>query len=267
MWLANKFPSVKRLIRENAALRQRLAEPHGSAGTSDAPPDGSGNGHLPYTNRPEYKKVWAGLSSSLEQATISVYGSTDERSLRESARWTYEQLCETVGIGAEDRALEIGCGIGRVGEELSPHCLEWVGADVSANMLGHAARRLFGRPNVRFVEVSGYDLSPIESESVDVAYCTIVFMHLSTWDRFAYVREAHRVLRPGGRFFVDNLSLCTEWGWHEFEKHAAIPPSRRPAHIGEFSTPQELEIYLLRAGFRDVQTRTRLSWVQAWARK
>jgi SAM-dependent methyltransferase len=95
----------------------------------------------------------------------------------------------------------------------------------------------------------------------------VVFMHLETWDRYNYVLEAARVLRPGGRLYVDNVNLCSEEGWAVFEAHRRFPPDARPPHITECSTPQELETYLKRAGFAETQVRTEGLFVRAWGHK
>jgi ubiquinone/menaquinone biosynthesis C-methylase UbiE len=116
-------------------------------------------------------------------------------------------------------------------------------------MLDYASRRLEAFPNVHFVEVSGYDLQPVETESVDAVYCTVVFMHLTEWDRYSYVEEAHRILRPGGRVYIDNISLTTDYGWNFFQSSRTYPPTQRPPQIGSTSTPQEFEAYLRHAGF------------------
>ena len=68
-------------------------------------------------------------------------------------------------------------------------------------MIGHLKERLQKDfPNVRPVVLSNRcTLEMIDGESVDVVYCTIVFMHLDEWDRYSYpIRDAFRVLRPGG---------------------------------------------------------------------
>src|SRR5256884_1554567 len=55
---------------------------------------------------------------------------------------------------------------------------------------------------------------------------------------------------PGGRVFIDGLSLCCDEGWQVFEAHRkAFSPLAGPPHITKASTPQELETYLRRAGF------------------
>jgi ubiquinone/menaquinone biosynthesis C-methylase UbiE len=202
-------------------------------------------------SRHAYKEVWVDLSTTEDSAKVWVQGSTDEGQLARSADYFVAQLDRLVGIHPVDDIMEIGCGVGRVGAVLAGRCRSWTGADVSANMLSHTRRRLASHPNVRTVELSGYDLGPIASESLDLVYCTVVFMHVSEWERFSYIEEARRVLRPGGRLYVDNVSLRTGYGWDFFQSSRAIPPERRPPQIGQTSTPQEFEVYFGKAGFTD----------------
>jgi ubiquinone/menaquinone biosynthesis C-methylase UbiE len=127
--------------------------------------------------------------------------------------------------------------------------------------------RLKAFPNARPVEISGYDLAPIPDGSVDMVYCTVVFMHLDEWERYAYIREGLRVLKPGGRMLVDNVNLASDAGWAFFQEHCAIPPQNRLANISKTSTPQELEIYFMRAGFEGLQHHFSDLWVISHARK
>jgi ubiquinone/menaquinone biosynthesis C-methylase UbiE len=213
--------------------------------------------------RSEYKKVWSDLSTSEEQAKLHVIGVTEEAALQATGEETLRFLQDSVGIGKEDVVLEIGCGIGRVGKVVAPLCRKWIGCDVAPNMLSLAAQRLKDLSNVELVEISGYDLSGVAGASVDVVYCTVVFMHLESWDRYNYVLEAFRVLRPMGRIYIDNINLCTDGGWKVFETHRAMSPANRPPHMTQNSTPPEIETYLKRAGFSDVRIRTDDDWVRA----
>jgi len=213
--------------------------------------------------RSEYKKVWSALSTTEDQAKLHVIGVTEEAALLATGEETLRFLQDSVGIGKEDVVLEIGCGVGRVGKVVAPLCRKWIGCDVASNMLSLAAQRLKDLSNVELVEISGYNLSGIADASVDVVYCTVVFMHLESWDRYNYVLEAFRVLRPSGRIYVDNINLCSDGGWRVFENHRAFSPSNRPPHMTQNSTPQEIGTYLGRAGFSDVRIRTDDDWIRA----
>src|SRR5256886_5017420 len=175
--------------------------------------------------RSEYKKVWSALSTTEEQAKLHVIGVTEEAALQATGEETLRFLQESVGIRKDDVVLEIGCGIGRVGKVVAPLCRKWIGCDVASNMLALAAERLRDLSNVELVEISGYNLSVVADVSVDVVYCTVVFMHLESWDRYNYISEAFRVLRPGGRIYVDNINLCSDGGWKVLEAQA---PSSTP---------------------------------------
>jgi SAM-dependent methyltransferase len=217
--------------------------------------------------RSDYKSVWSALSDTPDRAKMHVIGSNEERALEATGGETLCFLQEAVGIRPDDVVLEIGCGIGRVGKQVAPLCRRWIGCDVSKNMLAFAAERLRDLSNVELKEISGYSLQPVTDASCDVVYCTVVLMHLESWDRYAYILEANRVLRPGGRVYVDNANLCSDEGWKVFEAHRHYPPASRPPHITECSTPQELETYLQRGGFHNVRLRTGDAFVRAWGVK
>jgi ubiquinone/menaquinone biosynthesis C-methylase UbiE len=204
--------------------------------------------------RSQYKEVWTIASTNEDTAKISISGSADEAEFLRTGQGTVFLLQKMVGIHPTDTILEIGAGVGRSGSLIAPLCQQWIGADVSENMLAHLRRRLSHLPNIRTVPLNGYDLSPIPSSSIDLVYCTVVFMHLDEWDRFNYVREAFRVLKPGGRVYIDNFDLTSDEGWGLFSELLIVPPAERPAAIGKSSTPIELQTYLTRAGFQNIAT-------------
>lgn len=218
--------------------------------------------------RSRYKEVWNSLASTRSSAMISVLGNDEEPGFKASATKTRKTLLDSVGIEPSDVVLEIGCGVGRVGAVIAPLCARWIGADVSENMLRHARERLSGQGNVETVALSGYDLAPIASATIDVVYCTVVFMHLEEWDRYNYVREGWRVLKPGGRMLIDNFNLLSAEGWDFFEKQRSdYHPTQRPPHIARSSTPQEMQAYLERAGFENIHQRLQGQWVIAFGKK
>ncbi|MBA3832467.1 MAG: class I SAM-dependent methyltransferase [Chthoniobacterales bacterium] len=221
----------------------------------------------PQLARSEYKAVWRELSKTSNSAKWHIGGVDEESWFEVTGLETKEALASTVGIHQNDTVVEIGCGVGRVGKQLAPLCRKWVGCDVSAHMLKLAAQRLKGLGDVELREISGFDLQPLANDSADVVYSTVVFMHLEEWDRYNYVLEAFRVLRPGGRIYVDNVNLCSDLGWEVFEMHRQIPSRERPLHITKHSTKGELETYLERAGFSEIQSRESGQFIQVWGMK
>jgi ubiquinone/menaquinone biosynthesis C-methylase UbiE len=257
-------PLPKRRTR-NGSLRLSLDADDGEYGASRkfrVTRDGA-----PLRSRGDYKATWDEVAVDVDSAKLAVSGYTDEVEYARTAQQNVEILEETVGIKPEDEILEIGCGVGRVGTALAPLVRRWIGADVSANMLGHARDRLSAFDNVELVELSGWDLAPIPAESLDVVYCMVVFMHLDEWERYSYVREAMRVLRPGGRLYVDNFNLRSDPGWAFFtDMGSNYHPLWRPANISKSSTPDELRTYLERAGFDDVAIGEAPTSLFLWAR-
>jgi ubiquinone/menaquinone biosynthesis C-methylase UbiE len=201
------------------------------------------------SGRSAYKEVWDRQSKDSEIAWLAVAGHTDEATLDLTATGTIDVLRTTVGISPDDVILEIGCGIARVGKPLSTQCYHWFGADISGVMLGHAAARLKDRPNTTLVELATVGLQEFPADAFDLVYCTTVFMHLLEWDRYRYVEEAFRVLRPGGRCYFDNYPLDSEHGWKVFLDSSSYPLDRRPAHLSMSSSREELRTYLAKAGF------------------
>jgi ubiquinone/menaquinone biosynthesis C-methylase UbiE len=214
-----------------------------------------------------YGSVWDRASRSLYNARLSVAGYADQaewdRSGEETARHIATQLC----ITTDHQVLEIGCGAGRVGDKLAPRCRHWTGADVSQNMLGHAREALQRHGNVSLVHLNGFDLAGIADASQDVVYCTAVFMHLDEWDRYRYVTEFFRVLRPGGRVYFDNFDLRSPDGWKLFTDMANLDVAMRPPNVSKASTSEELTWYAERAGFEDISAATGMLWLTVVGRK
>jgi SAM-dependent methyltransferase len=212
-------------------------------------------------SRTAYAQVWDQVSQTSDAARIAVCGTPDDQEWARSGEATAGDVRELAAVLPTDDVLEIGCGSGRVGRFLAPHCRHWTGADVSPNMLTFLRQDLAHLPNVSAVPLNGYDLTGVADRSQDVVYCTGVFMHLDEWERYRYVLDARRVLRPGGRLYVDNFNLLEPEGWAFFLEHFKMDPSKRPANVSRHSTPQELQRYLEQAGYTDVRVRTGGLWV------
>src|SRR5579863_6010763 len=97
------------------------------------------------------------------------------------------------------RALEIGCGPGRLMRFMSRHFGEIHGVDVSDEMILQASQRLEGIPHAHAHHTNGSDLGLFPSDHFDFVYSLFVFQHIPSAEVvFSYLRETARVLRPGG---------------------------------------------------------------------
>jgi SAM-dependent methyltransferase len=99
------------------------------------------------------------------------------------------------------RVLEIGCGAGRVTRALAKTFGEVHAVDVSGEMVRQAEQALRPYPNAFVYQNNGMDLSVMPALEFDFAFSTIVFQHIPSREVIEnYVREVHRLLRPGALF-------------------------------------------------------------------
>jgi SAM-dependent methyltransferase len=96
------------------------------------------------------------------------------------------------------RALDFGCGVGRLTQALGALFDEVVGVDVSPTMLRLANHVNRTPGSVRYVLNDTNDLRQLESGSFDFVYSDIVLQHLSPAAARAYIEEFLRLLRFGG---------------------------------------------------------------------
>jgi len=99
------------------------------------------------------------------------------------------------------KALEIGCGIGRILIPMSEKFGEVIGVDVSEKMIEIAKKYLKDISNCKVFITSGSDLSVLNDNSIDFCYSYIVFQHIPEKEIIInYVKEVYRVLKPGCLF-------------------------------------------------------------------
>ncbi len=97
-----------------------------------------------------------------------------------------------------ERILEIGVGTGK-NLPFQPRDREVVAVDLSPRMLRHAVRRGRGRPGLRFARMDAQALG-FPDVTFDAVVATFVFC--SVPDPIRGLRQALRVLRPGGRLVL-----------------------------------------------------------------
>ncbi len=123
----------------------------------------------------------------------------------ERARWqSVEKFLELLQPWAGMSYADIGCGVGYftlpVAERIGSHGRVYA-VDIQAEMLEELARRAHARglSNILTVRCTDREI-PITSDSVDACCLANAFHELE--NPSVFLREIHRLLKPGGRFFV-----------------------------------------------------------------
>src|SRR5262245_61971007 len=141
--------------------------------------------------------------------------------------------------GARGRLLDLGCGTGGVLPHLAPYG-EAIGLDPAPEAAKYCRQR-----EVPMVVGSGLEL-PFADGSFDAVLALDVIEHVA--DDVALLREARRVLRPGGVLLVTVPALPWLWSSHDDVNH----------HFRRY-TLTTLQQSLGRGGFR----RERVSYYNA----
>ena len=99
---------------------------------------------------------------------------------------------------SKGRALDFGCGVGRLSQALGEHFERVVGVDIAASMVRRAEELNRHGERVRYVVNTTDRLGALETDSFDFAYSSITLQHIPPEAARHYVEELVRVLVPGG---------------------------------------------------------------------
>jgi len=102
-----------------------------------------------------------------------------------------------VSSASRARALDFGCGVGRVTRALADHFDEVVGVDAAPSMI-ERARQLDVGNRCSFVLNETHDLAQFASGMFTVVYSRLVLQHIRPALVRRYIPELVRVLVPGG---------------------------------------------------------------------
>jgi ubiquinone/menaquinone biosynthesis C-methylase UbiE len=97
--------------------------------------------------------------------------------------------------------LDLGCGDGNSAVYFTKHFpgSEYAGIDSSSKSVQIAADR--GLSNARFACYDGREI-PYDTDSFDVVFTACVLHHIDRTDHEPILREAMRVLKPGGHLYI-----------------------------------------------------------------
>ena len=152
-------------------------------------------GRVPRDGHREYDKDWDGYAS-----TIVARKQAPEWAVLREARLSHYR--EFFRVGPDDRVLDAGCGHGEYSVfALKDGARVWA-FDYSQKMV-EQTRQAIRDDDLHVEEVTRASVTeiPYPDDHFDVVFCLAVLDHLA--DRDGALRELVRVLRPGGRLYLD----------------------------------------------------------------
>jgi SAM-dependent methyltransferase len=170
--------------------------------------------------RPEFDRVGESYEAAVDEA-ISFAGQEHGFYLEVKARRLVELARRRLGPG-RPKALDVGCGPGLFDRHVAS-AFELHGVDVSHAMVERARET---NPGVDYA-VSEPGRLPHPDGRCDLAFAVCVLHHVDRADRLPLVREAARVVRPGGLVAV-------------FEQNPWNPLTRRVVRDCAFDEDVEL---------------------------
>ena len=152
---------------------------------------------------------------------------------REEVAYTLSML-EQLGIGIRrGRALDFGCGVGRVTQAFAVHFEATVGVDVAESMV-RRAHDLDHTGRIEYVQNTDPDLRQFGDETFDLVYSKLVLQHMPPALAAAYLGELARVVAPGGVLVVQAPA--------EFRGRVPLPADAYRAEVVEVRVPARVVV-------------------------
>jgi len=156
---------------------------------------------------------------SIDNAAIAAAAATRFRSEYDYAVFEYRRSAKVLqaigraGVRVAGRVLDAGCGGGGTALSLAEESAFAVGLDLEARFAGSGTRLAAekGIANAAFVQGDGARL-PFQDAAFDLVFSHSVIEHVTTAD--GYLRECHRVLRPGGVLYLSTAPTLSLAGAH-----------------------------------------------------
>ena len=160
------------------------------------------------------------------------------RTPEHDAYWDYrDRFFEAIVPQPGRKTLEIGCGEGRTSRDLRARGHDLVATDASPTLVEHARR---ADPQGRY-QVADATRLPFADGEFDLVVAYMVLMDVEEMP--AAVREAARVLEPGGRFAIGVTHPIADAGAFESREDDA-----RFVIEGSYLTRRRIEVPIERGG-------------------
>src|SRR2546421_2148230 len=193
---------------------------------------------IPHFER-DYTRMVAALRSQYphEEAMQRAVGGTFEEVGRDQVAFLEEH-----GLRDGMSLVDLGCGSGRTAVQIAkrlPKC-GYVGIDVVQDLLDHA--RSLCPPSYRFIRSTAVGF-PLPDASADMIIAFSVFTHLLHEECYAYLQDAVRVLRPGGKFVFSFFEFARADQWTVFSDTVESRKTDPFGHMNTFIERNAIEVW------------------------
>jgi len=154
-------------------------------------------------------------------------------------------LLRSLGLRSGHLVIDVGCGSGRLAQQLSSdNSIRYVGTDVVPQLL-EAARTAAGRNDWEFHLVEDNRI-PCPDNAADFVTFFSVLTHTTHIESFKYLQEAARCLKPRGRVIVSFLEFRIACHWETFLISLRLQPT---GHLIQFVDRDALAAWATHSGF------------------
>jgi len=101
-------------------------------------------------------------------------------------------------LHSKRRALDFGCGVGRLTQALGLHFHQVWGVDISPSMISQAAKYNRWGDRCQYVRNDRPDLAAFPDRTFDFVFSSLTLQHIPPRYSRKYIAELIRVLAPGG---------------------------------------------------------------------
>ncbi|NWU66351.1 MET7A protein, partial [Pterocles burchelli] len=154
---------------------------------------------------------------------LEKFSAVHERKTKKHKQELFRNLPDLKSPSGELKLLEIGTGCGANFQFYPPAC-KVTCSDINPHFQQALSRSMYKNQHIyyeRFLVAAGEDLHQVPSGSVDAVICTLVLCSARNVD--GILKEALRVLRPGGAFYFLEHVAADRSSWQYFWQQVLYP--------------------------------------------
>jgi SAM-dependent methyltransferase len=158
-------------------------------------------------------------------------------------------LLRSLGLVDGHFIVDVGCGSGRLACQMAHFPgISYLGTDVVQSLLDFA-KAITKRPDWHFLLTEGTTI-PCPADTADFVSFFSVFTHLLHEESFRYMKEASRVLKPGGYLVFSFIEFRVSSHWGIFFSSLADHVAGR--HLNQFIDRDAINVWAAHSNFEVV---------------